>query len=228
MKKLKIWHISDTHEHHHMVEVPTGIDLVIFSGDEANNRDPYNNEAPSRVFFDWFKSLLIEHKVFVAGNHSSAIEKGLITRKEIEDMGIHYLENESIWIEHLHIWGSPLSPTFGNWCFQKSRHKIGKVWQHIPEGLDILITHTPPKGVLDLCYDHNGQLLEVGCSALAKRVVKVQPKIHCFGHIHDNEGLRNAGTTTKAYFDDIIFSNGACVTDFQYGKVTSHGNIFEL
>lgn len=224
---MNIWHISDTHEYHHLLEIPDAVDLVIFSGDEANARDPYNNEPNARGFLHWFKGLKIKHKIFVAGNHSSAIEKGLIKREEIEDMGIHYLENEEITIGKLRIWGSPFSPTYGNWCFQKPRNTINRLWEHIPEGIDILITHTPPKGILDLTY-HGYNLENVGCSALAKRVKKVQPKVHCFGHIHDNEGLYNSGFANIAHYGSTMFSNGTCVTDGKFGKITSHGNLFKL
>jgi 3',5'-cyclic AMP phosphodiesterase CpdA len=38
---MRIWHISDTHTYHNLLEVPTDIDMVIFSGDCSNPRDPY-------------------------------------------------------------------------------------------------------------------------------------------------------------------------------------------
>jgi predicted phosphodiesterase len=52
------------------------IDIVIHSGDCSNPRDPYNNEPEVRRFIDWYKSLPIKHKIYVAGNHDSkSIEK---------------------------------------------------------------------------------------------------------------------------------------------------------
>lgn len=41
---MKIWHISDTHGHEHLIQVPKNIDLVIFSGDESNYYDVWKNE----------------------------------------------------------------------------------------------------------------------------------------------------------------------------------------
>ena len=52
----------------------------------------------------------------------------------------------------------------------------------VPEDTDILITHGPPKFILDKCPE------SVGCEALLRRVKKIQPKIHCFGHIHEGHG----------------------------------------
>jgi hypothetical protein len=48
-----------------------------------------------------------------------------------------------------------------------------------------------------------------------------------FGHIHNNEDIVNAGIR-KVYGLDTIFSNGSVVTDGKFGKLSSHGNIFEL
>jgi Icc-related predicted phosphoesterase len=55
------------------------------------------------------------------------------------------------------------------------------VWSNLPEKIDILITHGPPSGILDVSI-HNG--LNVGCAFLRKAVLKIQPKVHIFGHIH--------------------------------------------
>ena len=48
MKKKRIWHISDTHSYHDLLEIPKDIDIVIHSGDCSNVRDPYNNEPEVR------------------------------------------------------------------------------------------------------------------------------------------------------------------------------------
>jgi predicted phosphodiesterase len=57
---MKIWHISDTHTYHNLLNVPSGIDMFIHSGDCSNPRDPYNNEPEVRNFIHWFKSLPIK------------------------------------------------------------------------------------------------------------------------------------------------------------------------
>jgi 3',5'-cyclic AMP phosphodiesterase CpdA len=38
---MKIWHISDTHTFHKLLTRPEDVDMVIFSGDCSNPRDPY-------------------------------------------------------------------------------------------------------------------------------------------------------------------------------------------
>lgn len=54
---MKIWHISDTHTHHGFLKIPTDVDMVIFSGDCSNYRDPYTNEPEVRNFITWFRHL---------------------------------------------------------------------------------------------------------------------------------------------------------------------------
>ena len=225
---MKIWHISDTHTYHDLLTIPEGIDMVIFSGDCSNPRDPYANEPEIRAFIDWYSELNIQYKIFVAGNHDSSIEKGLVTKKDFEDKGIVYLENEGVEIEGLKIWGSPNTPTFGNWSFMKAREKINRVWEHIPEDTDILIVHGPPKGILDHSYNREGKYERCGCNALRKQVLnRIKPQLMCFGHIHNFEDIINQGTLKLTNYS-TIFSNGSVVEDNRFGKLSSNGNIFLL
>jgi len=225
--KIHIWHFSDTHGFADLLKVPKDLDIMIFSGDCSNVRDPYNNEPEVRAFIDWYKRQNATYKIFVAGNHDTSIEKNLVKPKDFTDNGIIYLENDFIIIEDLKIWGSPFSPTFGDWSFMRSRDKMDKLWKHIPEDTDILVTHSPAKSVLDLSYNRDGKLEFCGCSSLMKHVERVKPKLHLYGHIHCVKNIRNAGTMKVANLD-TIFSNGSVVTDNKFGKLTSQGNTFEI
>ena len=49
--------------------------------------------------------------------------------------------------------------------------------------VDILFTHIPPK-VPGLLYDTVARRFEIGSSALLEYVRDVQPRFHCFGHVH--------------------------------------------
>ncbi len=228
---MNIYHFSDTHTYHNLLKQPNEfIDIAIFSGDCSNHRDPYNNEVEVRGFIDWYKSnnsIQARYKIFVAGNHDTSIEKGLLKKQDFTDVNIIYLENEEIDIEGVKIWGSPLSPNFGNWSFMRDRGKLNKYWQHIPEDTDILITHTPPKGILDLSYNRENILETCGCSSLMKQCLKIKPKLHLFGHIHNNKDLINAGQLKLSNYP-TIFSNGSVVTDRKFGTLTSHGNYFVI
>ena len=225
---MKIWHIGDTHTYHNLLEVPEGIDMVIHSGDCSNPRDPYTNEPEVRNFIDWFGSLDIQHKIYVAGNHDTSIEKKLVTKADFNENDIVYLENESYEIEGIKIFGSPYTPQFGQWAFMRARNKLEKIWRRaIPEDADIVICHGPPKGVLDLSYDRNNLMERCGDKSLMNRVMEVKPKLMLFGHIHNCKDIVNAGTL-KVSGLDTIFSNGSVVTDGKFGKLSSNGNIFKV
>ena len=226
---LKIWHISDTHTYHHLLNIPSGIDLVIFSGDSSNNRDEYLNEHEVLDFIDWYKSLDIKYKIYVAGNHDTSIEGRLVRRDLFEQNGIIYLEDESIIINGIKFYGSPITPTFGNWAFMRKREKIYKFWDDIDDDTDVLITHGPPKNILDLTYERSGETVLTGCSNLAKRVMKLKKlKLHCFGHIHNFKDIKNQGIKIIPEKNNCIFSNGSVVEDGRFGWLTSNGNIFRL
>jgi len=225
---MKIWHIGDTHTYHNLLEIPKGVDMVIFSGDCSNPRDPYSNEPEVRRFIDWFSSLPIKYKVFIAGNHDSSIEKGLVTKEDFDKKDIYYLENTHITIEGIKIFGSPYTPQFGQWSFMKERHKLDRMWDNIIEDdSDIIVVHGPPKGMLDLSYDRRGNLENCGDKSLMNKVQIVKPKLMLFGHIHDNNNIINAGTRTVRGLD-TIFSNGSVVTDGKFGRLSSNGNILEI
>lgn len=226
-KNKKIWHISDTHSYHHLLDIPKDIDIVIFSGDESNWHDVWKNEPECRDFINWFSSLDIPTKIMIAGNHSAYIACCTDEFRQLcAEKNIIYLENESIEIEGINIFGSPIQPTFGNWYFNKARHNLDEFWKVIPDNTDILIVHGPPKNKLDLSYNRAGELEFCGCKALDRHITsRIKPKLVCFGHIHTMEGVRNAGVL---YENNIYYSNGSVVTDGKFGKLSSNGNLFEI
>ena len=225
---MKIWHISDTHTYHGLLKVPEDIDMVIHSGDATNPRDPYASEQEMLNFISWFGSLPIKHKVFVAGNHDLCIERNLVTKIDFMKNGIVYLENDYTEVEGIKIWGSPFTPSFGQgWAFNKKRSALHDVWKEIPDDVDIVVVHGPPKGILDLAYHQLNCIEFCGDEALRKRMYLLNPKLCLFGHIHNNENIINAGTM-KLSNHNTIYSNGSVVTDGKFGKLSSHGNTFEI
>lgn len=228
---MKILHISDTHGFHGTFPDSRfeGIDVVIHSGDCSNYRDPYRNNNEVLDFIEWYKSIPVKHKIYVAGNHDTSIEKRMITPGHFAEAGIIYLENEEIVIDGIKFWGSPYTPTFGDWAFMKAREKINRVWDEIPKDTDVLIVHGPPKGIRDLSFDRQHNLEMCGCSALTKKCFKMpQLKLVCFGHIHDMDDVHNQGITTM-HKTPTIFSNAACVHDGRFDKgLTSFGNILNI
>ncbi|KAF1986497.1 Metallo-dependent phosphatase [Aulographum hederae CBS 113979] len=71
----------------------------------------------------------------------------------------------------------------------------------IPENVDIVITHGPPKCILDSSADGNSS----GCPHLRRAIARSKPRIHCFGHMHLGwEGQmvqwNRKGATDDGYF----------------------------
>ncbi|KAI5238780.1 Metallo-dependent phosphatase [Aureobasidium subglaciale] len=84
-------------------------------------------------------------------------------------------------------YASPFTPCDdNNWGYPRDPHP-GQVW-NIEEGTDIVITHSPPKGVLDLSRTIKSR---AGCSMLFAAVAKARPLMHCFGHVHEAWGAKS-------------------------------------
>jgi Icc-related predicted phosphoesterase len=220
---MRVWFISDTHGEHLSLHVPPNVDLVIHCGDESNSGDAFLNEPEARLFFEWYSELEIPTKVFVPGNHSTAIEHGLIRSSDYPKVKflVHALEE---W-NGINIFGSPYTPEFFNWSYMKPRSELDAVWQSIPDGIDILITHGPPKGIRDVTKDFESrEPVHVGSKSLRRHVEsRIKPRIHAFGHIHDEKGIQNFGTTTS---QGIQFIN--CSACDLSGRLRNHGVIFDL
>jgi len=105
-----------------------------------------------------------------------------------------YLEDES-YIEsdnNTKFYGSPWSPKFFNWAFNKERDEIHTSWDLIPNDTDVLITHGPPIGRGDKVF--NG--IRAGCVNLLEQVQdRIIPRLHVFGHIHEDSGCTFDGYT---------------------------------
>ena len=220
-----IKHISDTHGLHRDLRLEEGITTIIHSGDSTNSKDPIKNQQEFESFLLWYANIYVKNKVLIAGNHDWwAMKKYNIDK--VKDHGIIYLEHEEELVDGKLIFGSPYVPTFGDWFFMKDRGKLGKTWEILYEGIDILVTHGHPKFILDLSHDKNHTLEYCGDGALFKKVMKIQPKYHLFGHIHNSEGCYNQGFRQ---LNNITFSNATCVTDGRFDLgLTSQGNILPV
>ncbi len=70
-----------------------------------------------------------------------------------------------------------------------------QLYAQIKPGIDILITHGPPFGILDRSQDSD---IHSGCKELLQAVRRVRPKLHVFGHVHGTPGLVQTDSTTFA------------------------------
>jgi predicted phosphodiesterase len=151
---MRIVCLSDTHDMHSQIEVPDG-DLLLHAGDATMRGTLEQIEA-----FDWWLAARPHrHKVVIAGNHDWGFQR---TPAKARSLIRHarYLEDDEVTIGGLRIWGSPWQPWFHDWAFNLQRGtEIAAKWALIPDGIDVLITHGPPFGILDRTDNHE----DVGC-----------------------------------------------------------------
>ena len=178
---MRIAVFSDTHNKHDEVEVPDA-DILLFAGDLSDCRRPHDLSA----FNGFLKKLPHRHKIVIAGNHDHLFAENSLRARSLLSEAI-YLEDEMVVINGVSIYGSPWQPLFNAQAcdaFALPRGKpLQEKWQMIPEGTDILVTHSPPAGILD----QDGPVAH-GCGDLAMAVRNIRPKYHVFGHIHSNHG----------------------------------------
>jgi Icc-related predicted phosphoesterase len=175
---------------HWEVKVPDG-DILLFAGDIGlEDRD---DPRPLEDFNHWLGELPCKDICVIAGNHDYFAEKHPQETKAILT-NCHYLQHDYVTINELTIFGSPYSPRFFDWAFNVDRGEpIKRKWDLIPSFANIVITHGPVAGILDVTP--RGQ--HVGCEDLLRRLQTIKPKVHVSGHIHNDGGkFQKVGETT--------------------------------
>lgn len=220
---MNITCISDTHSQHNSIpssNLPGG-DIIIHAGDVS--RIGKKDEIIS--FLEWFSNLPYTHKIFCAGNHDFFFDHSWkpITLKgegrfkhhalqhtelEITELlslypQVTYLNDSEVVIDGIKFWGSPITPWFHDWAFNKDKNVIFDSWKLIPDDTDVLITHGPLYGFLDKTI--GGDV--VGCGHLLSKVINSNIKLHICGHIHESYGHQ--------YLQDKLLVN-ASVLDENY------------
>ncbi|MCP3970576.1 MAG: serine/threonine protein phosphatase [Rhodobacteraceae bacterium] len=175
---MKILAFSDLHLAHDraaaIAAASADADLVIGAGDFCNTRtgldEAMNMLGGIRAAF-----------VVVPGNAESVDElhaaahagttvlHGTFTR--IGDLALFGLG-----------YGVPVTP-FGDWSCDLTELEAAVMLSQCAAA-DILVTHSPPRGVADLTSTR----LSVGSTAIRDAIKRVQPKLALCGHIHDSWG----------------------------------------
>jgi calcineurin-like phosphoesterase family protein len=186
--------ISDTHGKHKVFtdeinELITPDSVLIHCGDFTVT----GKEREVRKFNGWIGDIDLptERKLVCAGNHELTFDRHDGGRYKSMLSRCTYLEDESVNIDGFQFYLSPWSPYFCDWAFGYFPDRAELVWDRVPDDTDILISHGPPKYILDRCDNGN-----VGCDVLGYHVAeRVRPLIHAFGHIHEGYGQVKVGNT---------------------------------
>ncbi len=203
---MRIVAISDTHGlYRELGTLPAG-DLLIHSGDWVADSDYIS----TRDFLIWFGAQPHQHKVLVPGNHDLWVEANLpqfLTLLAQVAPDVTYLNDEGTDIEGLKVWGSGYTCRFYDWAFNVDRGPaIQAHWDLIPIDTDILISHGPPMGILDVTtYGKGGHY---GCANLATTIRErlKSLKLVTFGHFH------GPGGQTEIH-DGVTYVNASVVNE---------------
>lgn len=156
-------------------------DLLILAGDCITH--PWDN------FERWLREQPAGDIVGIAGNHDFVAEDYPELMRKLPWI---YLQDEEVILNGVTIYGSPWTPMFFDWAFMKEDPELEEIWARIPDDTDILVTHGPPWGMLDLT--HRGA--NAGSMTLARRLGQIMARrngqpglIHIFGHIHEGAGM---------------------------------------
>ena len=222
-KEVKICAISDTHGN--LPKDLPNADILLIAGDVCPAFDhsvSFQGQWIANNLLPWMKARIMKeefkHIAFIAGNHDwffqdlMEIKKEDIFRKTLPE-GVHYLRDNMVELEGVKIWGSPWSTEFCGWAFMKYEDGLDKIYEQIPEDMDILISHGPAWGYGDCIeqvryHRYSGDAIKpkmehLGSESLTKHIERVKPQYVFTGHIHSgNHNLvekynGETGTVTK-------------------------------
>lgn len=203
--------ISDTHNHI-PEDVPEG-DLLIHAGDMTNGGSvaeiqkqiDWLSSLPHREI------VVVggNHDTFLDPRTRSSLSEEQRTGK-LNWKRVHYLQHRRLSLtirvdprdgvqtdastpllaaeqnqRRIRIYGAPQIPACGPMDIHAFQYERGRdAWSEtVPEDIDILITHTPPRFHLDLSLPTG-----IGCEYLFAEVKRVKPTLHVFGHVHWGAG----------------------------------------
>ena len=172
---MKILAFSDLHaSKSHAAEIvaaSSGADLVLGAGDFCNMRHGLD---AALGLLDWLCAPMLA----IPGNAESPEELAEALRD-----GTTMLHARSCKVGGLTFFGLgcavPLTP-FGDWSVDLSEEQAEMLLTTC-EHADVLLLHSPPKGVAD----RTSAGLSVGSVAIHAAIERIQPRLAVCGHIHD-------------------------------------------
>jgi Icc-related predicted phosphoesterase len=197
---ISITVISDTHCRHGELRLPPG-DLLIHCGDMFELG--HKNTGQMAEMDDWFGRQRFERILCTGGNHDIEVETALAGRAQ-PFRNAWFLNDETVEYRGLKIYGSPWVNDLPGHAFYKDHDNLKEAWARVPAALDILITHTPPAGILDT----SSRGRSYGCRALAEAMPRIAPRVHLFGHVHASRGQRTIGDTLFVNASSLHTSSG--------------------
>lgn len=220
--------ISDTHLLHEDVILPPG-DVLIHCGDIlVEDRGLPSRWSTERnkwrtLLGDFNQWLGAQRKhrsypkgIFVTGgNHDQVLQELDFSKIQEVFSNATFAHNEVVTVDcrqdkSQRVYLSAASRGYGsaksggdNVAFQYTTDQgAEEIFSLIPPVIDVLVTHGPPRGILD------GPGKNAGCPILLQHVTqRINPKVHVFGHWHASPGAMK--------IEETIFINASTI-DFDY------------
>jgi Icc-related predicted phosphoesterase len=170
--------IADTHRRHRELDIPE-CDILIHCGDFCSFHK--DDEETLEDADQWFAELPAQKILCIGGNHDFPIQS-----REFRFAHAEVLEDRLVEVDGLKIYGTPWCPDLSGFAYYASDDELIEKWKLIPDQVDILITHTPPYGILD---QPTGGNIHLGCKHLLRELGRIRPRLHVFGHIHASHGV---------------------------------------
>lgn len=207
---MKIAVLSDTHNIYDFANAPDA-DLLIIAGDILMQGSI--KELQQVMLQLDMESHRWKHILIVPGNHDFALEKFINSSLSWEEFAkdyeiIYYPSNMTISHEglveilDLKIFTWAWVPNLPNWAFHMPDHDMKEYCEKfdMPDKVDILVSHGPPRGILDLIPKYG----QVGSRSMLK-VFNFAHNIHVFGHIHENYGYMLRNKSNKINTDNAEY-----------------------
>ena len=197
--RLSVCVMSDTHARHRSLLLPaSGADVLVHAGDHANWKTSARN---TRDFNAWLGEIAgrFPVRLVCCGNHEISMDKaGSRAERAAMVPNARYCEGETVVVGGgISIFFAPWTPsrnfTFRANAFQRSPDQLAELLLPCPDNVDVLVTHCPPLGVLDM--HRNGH--RMGSREVLDCVHRVLPSVHLFGHCHDDSGVVTAQIDTR-------------------------------
>lgn len=217
---MRILHMSDFHGilpvNDYLGTIPnvSEYDLIVFSGDLCTNSFGSLNKTHEAMYqLEWMRSNIHKFKtmikkvpfLFIPGNHDflspEKIEEELIAAG-VEAIN---LTDKVVTVRGVTFAGFPYIPAIGGcWNFEREIPEMKLEVERLVSTLnqnsvDVLVTHAPLHGCLDLTYDgkHIGNSMNLEYLLEEDKM----PKVICHGHCHEASGV--------AVRNGILVSNAA-------------------
>lgn len=187
---------------------------IVLAGDfmeKAKHKEDRQDAAQwwDEKFLPWCEDHKDQQIVIIGGN----CDKWLYyNRNHLEwPKNVHYLDDSQTEVNGMKVYGTSWCPHNLNGAWEVDNKQLEEEFSKIPEGLDILVTHVPPKGE-GLELDHDTEFNNhFGSEALTKAILEKKPKIVLCGHVH-------SGSHKPIKIGDSIVMNVSRIDDDRYEK----------